>query len=93
MRSVGRSRCQVITLPVCVGVACGKGCCVTSPASATSFLRPAQLDPDFESGGLDEAYLDVTGYCTRTATSGEEVGGGRDFANTWACMLLLGVIL
>ncbi|GIL53058.1 hypothetical protein Vafri_8749 [Volvox africanus] len=31
-----------------------------------------QLDPDFESGGLDEAYLDVTDYCQRVGCSGAE---------------------
>ncbi|GLI59867.1 hypothetical protein VaNZ11_001862, partial [Volvox africanus] len=31
-----------------------------------------QLDPDFESGGLDEAYLDVTDYCQRVGCSGTE---------------------
>ncbi|GIL83396.1 hypothetical protein Vretifemale_12223, partial [Volvox reticuliferus] len=31
-----------------------------------------QLDPDFESGGLDEAYLDVTDYCQRVGCTGAE---------------------
>ncbi|KAG2446814.1 hypothetical protein HYH02_008374 [Chlamydomonas schloesseri] len=42
--------------------------------AAAAVVRGAfrQLDPDFESGGLDEAYLDVTDYCARTGRSGEE---------------------
>ncbi|KAG2435355.1 hypothetical protein HXX76_007428 [Chlamydomonas incerta] len=42
--------------------------------AAAEVVRGAfrQLDPDFESGGLDEAFLDVTDYCTRTSRSGEE---------------------
>ncbi|KXZ53568.1 hypothetical protein GPECTOR_6g485 [Gonium pectorale] len=32
----------------------------------------AQFDPAFESGGLDEAYLDITDYCREAGCSGEE---------------------
>lgn len=42
-----------------------------------------QLDPDFESGGLDEAHLDVTDYCRSTGRSGEEVSGLGAGARGW----------
>jgi len=35
-----------------------------------------RYDPAFESGSLDEAYLDVTNFCRRMGMSGAQVGKG-----------------
>ena len=37
----------------------------------------ACYDPDYESGSLDEAYLDVTAYCERMGMDGGQVCSSR----------------
>ncbi len=85
-------------LPSCVSLAC---CCVLQlvfvPPDFNKYTAVAQrvravfrqLDPDFESGGLDEAHLDVTDYCRSTGRSGEEVSGVGAGARGWGLRHLL----